>query len=211
MSSVFDEPSHDEVLERLKNQKKLKRKRGRPSREDPGVMSNGYINENKLFSFVKKESLPKKELPRFLALCDLLITSLGPKTLSDSDIEEIALYYRDRIYADMIYEEFANSYDASIEGEPGGIDTSMLKQIESFNKALEKKKENLGARFIDKGKKRDELLKGKTLVDILAEFQETPENYDKLVRDHKKMLEEKNKEFTNTSEYMEKKLGVYDK
>ncbi len=207
MSNTLKEPTHDEVLERLKEQKAQKRRRGRPSKEDPGVMRNGAISENKIFQFVKKESIPKSELPRFLVLCDLMIESLGAKTLSETDIEEIAMYYRDRIYMDMIYEEFANAYDGESSDGEGGLDTNMLKQIESFNKALEKKKENLGSRFIDKGKKRDELLKGKTLIDLLSEYQDTPENFEKLVKDHKRELEEKSKEFTDPLQYMEKKVG----
>lgn len=191
-----NESHHDQILHQLQEHGRLKKSPGRP-RKEPTFMKNGVITDKQIFQYVKKESIPAQELERFLRMCDLLIESLNPKTLSETDIEEIALYYRDRIYMDRIYETFAAA-EAS--------DMNMVKQLESFNKALEKKKENLGSRFIDKGKKRDDLLKGKTLVDLLSEYEESPEKFDKLVREQNTKTEESKKQFTNPLEYMERHI-----
>jgi hypothetical protein len=191
-----NESQHDQILQQLQEKGQVKRARGRPKKE-PTFMKNGIVTDQQIFQYVKKESIPAAELQRFLTMCDLLIESLNPKTLSETDIEEIALYYRDRIYMDRIYETFAAA-EAS--------DMNMVKQLESFNKSLEKKKENLGSRFIDKGKKREDLLKGKTLVDLLSEYEETPEKFDKLIKEHNAKIEESKKQFTNPLDYMERHI-----
>jgi hypothetical protein len=163
------------------------------------VMNNGQINHEKIFLFVKKETIPKDQLERFLKLCDSMIQSLGASDITDTDLEEIALYYRDRIYIDSIYEEFA---------ENDATDTGLISQIEKLNKGLEQRKVNLGARFIDKGSKRKILGGGETIVDLVTKFDEERAEMQQDA-DNKRFEIQQNKKtkFTKLEEYMES-IGV---
>lgn len=168
----------------------------------PTKLRNGKITESQLFLYVPKHTLPEKEINRFLELCDTLIISLGPAELSETDIEEIALYYRDRIYADNIYSTFALS---------NTTDASLVMQIEKLNKGLEQRKTNLGARFIDKGKKRKEIGE-ESLIDLLARYSENKKVYEgTALEKYREISENKNTQFTNTSSYMEDHITTAQK
>lgn len=161
-------------------------------------LKNGKVEEDKLFLFVKRESLPATEIPRFLQLCDTYIISLGADTLSDTDVEEIALYYRDRIYADRIYETFASS---------NTTDANLIGQIDKLNKAIEQKKLNLGSRFIDKGKKRQDT-SGESMMDLFAHFQDKKPDIEAMAAAKKSEVKEnKAKNFTRTEDYMAEKMA----
>lgn len=189
---------------------KLKRPRGRPAgyspKRDPNLfkMKNGRVYPDHIFLYVKKKTLPKSEVNRFLELCDLLITSLGPDSLKGPDVEEIALLYRDRIYLDKIYERLIDEKTQ----ENDGLDTTMLKQIESLSKQLETRKDNLSLRFKDLGKKRDDHA-GKTMMDLLAEFKEDEAKLGrKAARMTEEMKEFEKKTTTSATSYMERHLTV---
>lgn len=195
----------DELAQKI-NKEKTKRKRGRPkgttkvakTKEEFNKLSNknmdnGHIDAEKIFLFVRKETIPKNQLDRFLKLCDMMIQSLGPEHISDTDIEEIALYYRDRIYIDSIYEEFAKD---SI------TDTGLVSQIEKFNKSLEQRKVNLGSRFIDKGQKRKST-SGESVVDLVSRYEEEYAILQQEAEDKKyEILKNKKSKFSTLEDYM---------
>lgn len=160
------------------------------------ILTNEVVTEDKLFLFIKKTSIPSSELDRFLQLCDKCILSLGPDTLSDSDIEEIALIYRDRVYMDMAYEVFAQA---------GAIDASMVSQIEKINKSLEVRKTNLGARFIDRDKTRKQGNEN-SFLELFSYFIEAKDIELQKAKDLQDELELNKSNFTNPIEYMENKL-----
>jgi hypothetical protein len=156
-------------------------------------MTNGIVSADKIFLFVQEQSLPEDSINRFLQLCDGMITTLGADQLNDLDIEEVALFYRDRIYADKMYEIF--SRDGAI------MDPSMVKQIETLNKSLEVRKDNLGARFKDSGKKRKD--KGTmTLLDLFENFQENKDIMEERSKESLEKVKKAKEKFTSTEEYM---------
>lgn len=172
-------------------QEEQKKKLGRPI--GAGTFQNGVIPEKKIFLFVPRDSIAERDIQRFLQLCDAWIKDLGPETLKDTDLEEIALYCRDRLYMDGLYKTFA---------EAETIDPNLVNQIEKMNKSMEARKTNLGSRFIDRGSKRD---KGSAMsfIDLFENFSD---NSDEFVRESelKKASIQKNREsFTNPIKYME--------
>lgn len=174
-----------------------KKQRGRPKK--PVSLSNGIVTADELFTYVPKDTIPVGQVERFISLCDHMIYDLDPEELSSIDIEEIALYCREKIYCDLIYKNFA---------EAQATDTSLVIQIEKINKNLEKRKENLGARFIDKGKKRKEA-GTESLIDLLEKFSEYNEQYMDQAENKKiELTKDKDNKFTKTSEYMESHLSV---
>lgn len=166
-------------------------------------MKNGRIKPEHIFLYIKPASIPPSELDRFLQLVDQMISSLGAESLQGPDIEEIALLYRDRVFYDSIYENFIDSQ----LGEAGiGVDTAALKQIETLNKQLEVRKENLAVRFKDLGKKREDHA-SKTMMDLLAEFKENEKSTVKAVLKEDKELEAFEKQSgTDATDYMERHL-----
>ena len=173
--------------------------RGRPKKKV--MLSNGVVSEDTLFNFVPRNTLPKNDVFRFITLCDAMITDLGADDLSNVDIEEIALYYRDKIYCDQIYREFATAETT---------DGSLVVQIEKLNKNIEKRKENLGARFIDKGKKRQDS-GGESLMDLLSIYASNVKEAEALA--DKKQLEinnNKDTKYTKIEEYMESHISRTD-
>lgn len=185
----------------MTNTSKPKHPGGRPKgsktlNKKAPTLTNEIVTEDKLFLFIKKSSIPTSELDRFLQLCDSCIISLGPDTLSDGDIEEIALIYRDRVYMDMAYEVFAQA---------GAIDASMVSQIEKINKSLEVRKTNLGARFIDRDKSRKSD-SGNTFLELFNHHVENKDLQIQKAKEMRELVDQNKSNFTNTTEYMENKL-----
>lgn len=168
------------------NQEEVKEKRRYP-------MKTKKITAEKLFLFVSQDTLPPTEINRFLRLCESMILSLGEDSLSDNDVEEIALIYRDRIYTDRQYSIFAKAE---------ALDTSMVSQIEKLNKALEQRKANLGARFIDKGKTRKDANLGDSFVSLFNYFTENKDLQTAKGLEKQKQIEDNKAKFTSTADYM---------
>lgn len=169
---------------------------GRPAGSIKFKMENGLIDEDQIFLYIKRETIPTDELKRFITLCDKFIISVGADTVTDTDIEEIALIYRDRIYMDLAYESFA---------EAGSMDAAMATQIEKINKSLEVRKSNLGSRFIDRDKSRKST-SSTTFLDLFNNF---VENRDKELEKAQKLdekIKENESKYTKTKDYMEDKL-----
>lgn len=159
----------------------------------PQPLSNGQITVERIFDFIDRETIPVKDLPKFLKICDTWINDLGADSLKDTDIEEIGLYARERVYIDGIYRGFA---------EADTIDPNLITQIEKMNKGLEARKENLGARFKDRGQAR----KNKDGMSFLSLFENFEENSADLLKQaiEKKLDINNNKEdFTDVDSYME--------
>lgn len=201
----IDDVEEIETLEDLKSISPLpKKKKGRPfgsKNKFKDVVEKTktlefIVDPEKLFLFIKRETIPKKELIRFLRLCDQFIRSLGPDTLNDTDLEEIALIYRDRVYMDLAYQVFAKAE---------AIDTAMITQIEKINKSLEVRKSNLGSRFID----RDKARKGdgsNTFLELFNYFVENKDLELQKAREMQVTISGNKTSFTDTSDYMENKL-----
>jgi hypothetical protein len=149
-----------------------------------------------LFLYVKKETIPPAELKRFVTLCERFIQTLGPETLNESDIEEIALIYRDRIFMDLAYEVFATA---------GAIDTTMVNQIDKMNKTLETKKANLGSRFIDRDKLRKNEV-GNSFLDLFNNFVDHKDAEMKKAQDKLDEINKNKAKFTSLEEYMEARV-----
>lgn len=189
-----EQSKEDKIDKELKKVKK--RKPGRPkgiTTKQRFKMSNGEVSEDQVFLYTPESTIPSKDKRRFLMLCDLMITSLGPTTVSEADIEEVALYYRDRIYCDHMYEVFAEAQ--------GTVDTNMVSQLEKFNKSLEQRKQNLGSRFIDKGQKRKES-KGESLIELFSKYESTGDSLEDRAKEMKSKIEEGKKNYTTTRDYM---------
>jgi hypothetical protein len=152
--------------------------------------------EDRILLFVKKETIPPAELKRFLTLCERFIETIGPETLNDNDIEEIALIYRDRIFMDLAYEVFAAA---------GAIDTTMVNQIDKMNKTLETKKANLGSRFIDRDKVRKNEI-GNSFLDLFNNFVDHKDEEMQKAKDKLEEIKQNKAKFTSLSDYMESKV-----
>lgn len=170
---------------------------GRPKGSVKYQIQNGIVDEDKLFLFIKKETIPVSEQKRFIDLCDRFIQSLGADTLNDADIEEIALIYRDRIYMDLAYEIFAQAK---------AIDSTMVTQIEKINKSLEVRKMNLGSRFIDREKTRNKDTSN-SFLDLFNYITENKEEEEGKATEVNKKIKENKKQFTDVHDYMKNKLS----
>lgn len=168
-----------------------KRKPGRP--KGTKKVDNGVIDASQLFFYVPKDTLPTKHVDRFLKLCNQMIKSLGAETLNPTDVEEIAVYYRDRIYMDQIYETFALAQ---------ATDPTLVGQLEKLNKNLEQKKSNLGARFIDRGQKRKSK-EGMTFIDLFENFVENEVEMEALAQSKKESIKTNKKSYTNPVDYID--------
>lgn len=186
------------------HKKKRSRTGGKPKgwRKPPTKMNNGRFIESDLYKYVPKETLPKEQVERFLNLCDSMIMDLGVETLSESDLEEISLYYRERVYCDLLYQQFASA--------GGTTDTTMILHIEKLNKALEQRKSNLGTRFIDKGKKRKDN-NTSTLMEILSNYNDNQGLFTQVAESKDKDIDKNREMFTSTSDYMLEHLGSRSK
>lgn len=167
-------------------------------RKPTSEMKNGRFTEQDIYTFVPEESIPQEHRIRFINLCDLMIVALGADTMSETDLEEIALYYRERIYCDSLYKTFADA--------GGTTDTTLIHHIEKLNKSLEQRKSNLGARFVDKGKKRKDS-NTSTLMELLSDFDTNKNKFEFMSEDKAQTIEENKKKFTNTAEYMTAHAG----
>jgi hypothetical protein len=171
--------------------KEPQKKLGRP--KGAGTFQNGVIPEKKIFLFVPRETIPEKDIQRFLQLCDAWIQDLGPLSLKDTDLEEIALYCRERLYIDGLYKTFA---------EAETIDPNLVTQIEKMTKAMEVRKSNLGSRFIDREGKRKEGSK-MTFLDLFEDYSDNVEHFVKAAEEKKEVVSKNRDKFTNSVEYME--------
>jgi len=171
-----------------------KKKRGRKTGyRKPQDLSNGVIDPEKIFLFVDRNTIPPNDLQRFLKICDAWIQDLGADSLSDTDIEEVALYARDRIYIDGIYRGFA---------EADTIDPNLINQIEKMNKGMEARKENLGARFKDRGKSRKDK-SNFSFINLFEDYQENPEVFVQQAKDQTLKTQTEKNNFTKLDDYME--------
>ena len=162
-------------------------------------MKNGKFKPEDIFLYVPRDSIPESDLNRFLQLCDLMIIDLGAPSVSYTDLEEISLIYRDSIFINKQFKLFSEA--------SGALDTSMVKQVETLNKNLEQRKENLGSRFVDKGKKR-EANSTKTITDLIASFEDKSKELEQQAEALQKEISENKKEkFTSTAGYMANKVS----
>jgi hypothetical protein len=196
----------EDINKNIVNPTRVKRK-GRPKGSKNKKSSNSKTNSNyltkyiidpeKLFFFVKENTIPQDERNRFVVLCNKFAESLGVDTLTDTDVEEIALIYRDRIFMDLTYATFA---------EAGAFDTAMVNQVEKINKSLEVRKSNLGSRFIDRDKTRKSDAGEGTFLDLFNYYVADKEQAETSAQELKNKIEDHKKGFTSTKEYMENKL-----
>lgn len=176
------------------NPSPIKSKRGRKAGyRKPQDLSNGVITAEKIFLFVDRNTIPSLDLQRFLRICDTWINDLGPDSLKDTDLEEIALYARDRVYIDGIFRTFA---------EAGTIDPNLITQIEKMNKGMEARKENLGARFKDRGDKR--ISKSSAgFMSLFEDFMDDPSTFSNKAIEVNKVIQDNKEKYSNLDEYME--------
>lgn len=174
---------------------KSTRKGGKPKgwKKPVTAMSNGKFVEKDLYLFVPKETIAESDRERFISLCDAMILDLGADSMKEADLEEVALYYRDRIYSDRMYRSFAEA--------DGITDANMIAQIEKLNKSLEQRKSNLGARFVDRGKQRKDN-SSSSLVDLLNRFIDNPSQVMSEGVTKASEIESNRQKYTNTVEYM---------
>jgi len=162
------------------------------------TLKNGKYTKDDIFNYVPKHTIPTSDLDRYINLCDAMIKDLGSDSVSESDLEEITLYYRDRIYCDKMYESFAQA--------DGVMDSTMVLQLEKLNKGLEQRKTNLGSRFIDRGKKRKESNVG-TLMELIGKYVEDKKSFEIEAGEKQLLITQNKKHFTNTADYMEDHIG----
>ena len=89
-------------------------------------------------------------------------------------------------------------------------DPTLVAQIEKLNKSLEARKANLGARFIDRGKKR-KTKDGMTFLDLFENFSDNANNIEKDAEEKRQLLKDKKSQFINPIEYMEEHMGGANK
>jgi len=171
-----------------------KTKRGRKAGyRKPKNLTNGAITSDKIFSFVNRNTIPNNSLQTFLTICDTWINDLGADSLKDTDLEEIALYARDRIYIDGIFQTFA---------EAGTIDPNLISQIEKMNKGMESRKENLGARFKDRGDKR--ISKSSAgFMSLFEDFMDDPSTFSNKAAEVNQTVQDNKEKFSKLDDYME--------
>lgn len=176
------------------------RKGGKPKgwKKPVTAMTNGRFVEKDLYLFVPKETIAESDRERFISLCDAMILDLGADSMKEADLEEVALYYRDRIYSDRMYRSFAEA--------DGITDSNMIAQIEKLNKSLEQRKSNLGARFVDRGKQRKDNSTS-SLVDLLNRFIDTPAQVMAEGIAKASEIEGNRKKYTDTVEYMSERAS----
>jgi hypothetical protein len=156
-------------------------------------LSNGLVSADKIFLFVDRDTVPVNDLTKFLRICDTWIKDLGPETLKDTDLEEIALYARERVYIDGVYKGFA---------EAETIDPNLITQLEKMNKGLEARKENLGSRFKDRGIQRKDKSKF-SFINLFESFEEDSQKFMRQGTEKDKIIEDNKENYTSTEEYME--------
>lgn len=174
--------------------KPLKKKGGRKvGYRKPIPLGNGLVTPEKIFLFVERDTIPVRDQQRFLKICDTWINDLGADSLKDTDIEEIALYARERIYIDGVYRTFA---------EAETIDPNLITQLDKMNKGLEARKENLGARFKDRGVQRKNK-DGMSFLSLFENFEENSEDFLQQALQQKEKIKADKEEVTNVEEYMQ--------
>lgn len=194
-------PASSQSLPIEENEPKKRRKTGGKQkgwRKVSNSMSNGRFTEEDVYVYAPKDTVPKEQQERFLGLCDLMIKSLGVDTMADTDLEEIALYYRDRIYCDHLYKTFADA--------GGTTDSTLIAHIEKLNKALEQRKSNLGSRFVDKGKKRRDT-NTSSFMELLSKFEQDKTEFENESNEKAALIENNKQNFTSTADYMTSHAG----
>jgi hypothetical protein len=171
--------------------------RGRPKGARNKALSNGVITTDDIFLYTPEETIPKKYVDRFLKLCDNMIITLDANTVTEPEVEEIAQYYRDRLFLDELYSSI-NDLEVGV-----AADTTLIRSLDSLSKQLEKRKENLQLRSKDRADQR-KLTKQKTLMDLLGELDEN-KMAQVLAEQEKVTSAYVTGGFTNPMEYMEER------
>jgi len=121
------------------NKTKSKGRRGRPPKEY--VMTNGNVSAEDLFVFTPRETIPDRQVNRFLQLCDMMISEMHAEELTPSDIDAVAQCNKLRMFGDKICKDMA---------EQEITDISFITQLEKLHKQQEKHLENLKLRRKDR-------------------------------------------------------------
>lgn len=183
----------------LPSAKEIISHKGYVSKKSKYHMRNNHINEDALFLYTPIDTLVAYSENRFLQLCDHMIMTLGPETVTMNEVEEIAHLYRDVISADKLYTTINSpSFDNSdIENK------IILDQFDKLNKQIEKRKENLAIRSKDRKDARD-LSKTKSVLDLIDGIKRTDLNA--ATEELANKYQEISKQYKSLEEYMEPKL-----
>jgi hypothetical protein len=155
-----DEQKPDfEVVE--KKPKSTKRKAGRPRKLYDYKMQNGSISAEDIFLYVPISSLPEGQVDRFLKMTDKLITELGPKAVSETDVKDIASLYRDTLHRDSSYETLSDC--------AGVPDKTTMLDIEKLSKQIHEYQKSLKTRAADREAERKNN-KDLSMIDIVDKF-----------------------------------------
>lgn len=146
------------------------------------VMTNGKVAKELLFTFVPEETIPNKEVNRFLQLCDYTLLDLGNlEEITYTDIDAVAQYNQLRLFKDMIC-KFMSDPDMEM------THSTMIIQLEKLCKQMGDHVENLKTRRKDRivGKTDSNQ---KSFSDLAHELDSEPDRINKLKKKSKKELE----------------------
>lgn len=156
----FESVPQEEEEEEVQGKPK---KRGRPKKTHDYVMVNGIIDAKRIFLYVPPATVDPEEIDRFLEMCDRLLIELGPKSVTEIDIKDVASLFRDTVVRDKMYE--------GLKACANLPDKSMMVDLSKMSAQLDVIQKSLKVRAADREKERTNS-KDLSMIEIIDKYKD---------------------------------------